>query len=152
MLGKIIPITAITILMLTGCNETPSETAEDVAEAREEAVEDIAATREDANQTINNAQRDVAAAQRDVIAGDQNAREELTEAQAEAMRESANANYEVRKAEVEGRKDIEDERCDSLTGSGKDSCISDAQRVLAADLAAAVATRDEVLRAAERRQ
>lgn len=80
MFRKMIPITTIAVLMLTGCGETPSETAQD-----------ITATREDADQAINNAQGDVVDARQDLVRTDRNAVNEVTEAEAEMTLASAMA-------------------------------------------------------------
>jgi hypothetical protein len=63
MMGRLIPVAAFTALLLGACSETPTETANDVAEAREDAAEDINETRKDTNETINDAERDIADAQ-----------------------------------------------------------------------------------------
>ncbi|MDO9319814.1 MAG: hypothetical protein Q7V56_16685 [Gammaproteobacteria bacterium] len=150
MFRKIIPITAIAFLTLTGCQETPSETAEDVAEAREDAAQDITSTRQDANQTVNNAQRDVVDARQDLVRTDRNAVNEVTEAEAEVMIKTAHANYDVIKAEAEGRNEVAKERCGAFTGASKDSCVSEAEMTLASSMAAATSDRDAALLAAER--
>ena len=45
MFARLIPLSAIALMLLVGCEETPSETAKDVSEAREDAAEDINASR-----------------------------------------------------------------------------------------------------------
>ena len=40
---KLVPIAAFAAFTLAACQETPSETAKDVADAREEAAEDVGA-------------------------------------------------------------------------------------------------------------
>lgn len=39
MMGRLIPVAAFTALLLGACSDTPTETANDVAEAREDAAE-----------------------------------------------------------------------------------------------------------------
>ena len=63
MFARLIPLSAIALMLLAGCEETPSETAKDVSEAREDAAEDINASREDAMIKAAHAAFDVAEAE-----------------------------------------------------------------------------------------
>lgn len=63
MFTRLIPLSAIALILLAGCEETPSETAKDVSEAREDAAEDINASREDAMIKAAHAAFDVAEAE-----------------------------------------------------------------------------------------
>jgi RNA polymerase sigma-70 factor, ECF subfamily len=55
----------------------------------------------------------------------------------------------ARRRLIVGRRDIEKEKCDALTGVVKDACISTADATLAASELAAISTRDAALVAAE---
>lgn len=152
MLNKMIPITAIALLMLVGCDETSSETAKDVSEAREEAAEDITETRQDANRMTNRADQDVVDAQKDFSRTDQKAMDDLSEAEADAMTKTARANFDVAEAEAEGRYKVAKERCDAFTDASKDSCLSNAENTRTAELAAAASKRDNALLTAKSNQ
>jgi hypothetical protein len=126
-------------LLLGACSKTPADTAKDVADART-----------DANQVANAADSKVADAQQAYATTDQNALKKLTAAESEAMISTARANFDVANTDAQGRASIAREKCGSLAGAEKDACLSSAEAALASDQAAAIATRDAALVAAER--
>lgn len=150
MFKSMIPIAAIGMLMLAGCQENSSETAEEVADAREDAAQDFNAALEKANKAIDSAQRDVVDARQDLARTERNAADDFHEVEAEAMTRNAHANFDVAETEAENRTDVEMDRCDALEDAAKDLCISNAEMTLAIALATATSTRDTALLAAER--
>jgi outer membrane murein-binding lipoprotein Lpp len=151
MIRQLVPLAAIAVLMLAGCQETPAETAQDVSDARVEAAQNINAAREDANQEIDTAARDVAAAQRDFAKTDERAANALGDAESAALTKTAHANFDVAEAEAEGRNSIAVQKCEGFIGIDKDACLSSAAAILASELAVATTNRDTELVAAERR-
>ena len=120
MMMKLLPAAVVALLLLAGCQETPNETAKDVAAARQDYAET-----------------------------DKDALKKLTVAEADAMVKTANADFEIANAQATGRADVAKQACGTLTGVEKDACISNAEANLAAELATAVANRDAMLVAAE---
>jgi len=151
-LTRLLPIAAMAALMLTGCKETATETAEDVAKARSDATENVSEARQDLNKTINKAEEDVAEARHDYTERDTPARADLNEAKSDAMDDTAEANYDVAMAEAEGIENIASEKCGVLSGVEKNACLSAAEATFEAAKARAIAERDAALVAASRNQ
>ena len=145
MMNRMIPIAAFAALMLTGCQETSSDTAKDVAEARQDAAEDSAEARHDANDDVAQADDKVADAQQAYANADEGALRKLTKVESEAMIEKAKAAFDVASTEASGRHKVAKEKCGALTGVDKDACLSTADATLAAEQAAATASRDAAL-------
>jgi len=147
--NRLIPIAAVAVLMLSSCQESPSDTSKDVAKAQEEAAQKVDAARKDADKTAAKANEQVADAKAEYAKTDANAQKVLSKAESEAMIKTANADFDVAVAEAEGRNKVAKEKCDALKGVDKDACLSSAEAALAADKASATARRDETLVAAE---
>lgn len=145
MINRLIPLVAVAALMLTGCKETASDTANDVADARQEARQDNSEARQDANADIAEATDKVNDAQAAYAESTDDTRKKLTLAESEAMIKTAKADYDVAKVEAEGRDKIAMEKCDALSGAEKDSCKHIAAATLVADISSASAVRDALL-------
>jgi vacuolar-type H+-ATPase subunit H len=152
MFNRLIPLFALLALTLVACDKTPSETSEDVGQAREEASQDVSETRQDASETMNKAEEKVVDAQQDFAKSDASARAKLTDAEAQALVTKAKADFDVAIAEAEGRHAIEIEKCGALEDVSKDACLSTADATFEADKAAATAKRDAALVQADRYQ
>lgn len=149
-LKPIIPIaTAIALLLLAGCKESPSETAKDVAAARNEANREADDARVTADRATAAADAKVDDAQQTHGQSEAKANEVLAEAEGKAASTIAQANYERALVEAEGRFKVENEKCDALTGTAKDACVSTAESALAVDKAAAESRRDASLAVAD---
>ena len=133
---------AISAFALTACQETPSETAKDVAQARDTAVEQNQEARQEANEDRAQAAADVTEAKNDMVVVDNNRVNKITKAESEAMLTAAQTKYDVAMTESKGRYNIENEKCDALKGVGEDACRSTIEATLAAEEAAITATRD----------
>jgi hypothetical protein len=149
MIDRLIPISAISLLMLVACAETPSDTAKDVAEARQDAAAEVTEVRQAANQDVAEANAQVATAKKAYTAFDKDARKQLTAAEAVAMVTTARAAFDIASAEAEGRHEVAKQRCDALAGMARDACLGSAIASLSADLTLATANRDTALVAAE---
>jgi hypothetical protein len=139
---------AFAIVGLSACQETPTETAKDVSQAQETAVQDNQEARQEANQDRAQAEVKVIEAKDDMAAVDTNAMKKITEAESEAMTVAAKAKYDVAMTEAQGRHNIEAEKCDALKDQAKDSCVSTNNATLAADQARIIATHDAEILAA----
>lgn len=145
MINRLIPLAAVAALMLTGCKETPSDTASDVADARQEATQDNSEARQDANAEIADANAQVNDAQTAYDEKSDDTRKKLTLAESEAMIKTAKADYDVAKVEAEGRDKIAKAKCDAFSGPEKTSCDNVAQATLVAETSSAAAVRDALL-------
>lgn len=152
MMIRLIPILALAALLLGGCNESASETAKDVSQAREKASTDMSTAQKDANKAENMADQKVAAAQQDYVETKAGAQSKLNKVEADAMVTVAKADFDVAMADLEGRHLIATEKCGMLKGAEKTACLSTADAALAADQAIATANRDAILVQAERQQ
>jgi len=148
MLNRIVPTVALAVLLLAGCKETISETAKDVAVAREDASEDDTEAREDASQTTHEAEEKIADAQQEYATDVTPAREDLNEVQSDAMSEIAKADFDVAITHAEGIADVESEKCGMLMGAEKKACFSAAEAAFEASKAEATTERDAALVAA----
>jgi vacuolar-type H+-ATPase subunit H len=149
MMNRFIPLVAVAVLLLAGCDKTPTETSNDVAEARKEASQDVSEARQDASKIEDKADAKVAAAQDVYARTDETARAKLTRAESEAMISKAHADFDVALVEANGRHDIAIEKCGQFTGVDKTACLSTADADFTAEQAAITATRDAVLVQAE---
>ena len=147
-LNRMLPIVAVAALMLAGCNKTPSETAKDVTQAREDASQDISEVRQDANKTESKAEEKIIDAQQAYAKTDAAARAKLIEVQSEAMGTTAKADFDVAIAEAKGIEDVAKKKCGVLGGAEKNACMSRAAATFAASEATATAERDAALVAA----
>jgi len=145
MMNRLIPIVAVGALLLAGCNESPSETAKDVTQAREKAGQEVSEARQDASKTASKSEDKVMDAQQEYAKTDANAREKLTDVESQAMTAQAKADFDVAKTEAEGRHNIAVEKCGALEGVDKTACVSTADANFAAEVAAATANRDEAM-------
>lgn len=143
--SRLAPSAAVAGLLLAGCNETPYETSEDVAQASKDASENLSEAREEASQTENRVEEKVANARQDYAKTDANAREELTEVQTEALRKTAKADFDVTITEATGIRDVAREKCGVLSGAEETACLSAADATFAASKAKAIADRDAAL-------
>jgi hypothetical protein len=115
MMKRLIPIAAVAVLMLSSCQETPSDTAKDVAKAQEEAGKKVDAARQDADKTVAKASDQVADAKADYAKTDADAHKVLSKVESEAMVKTAQADFDVAVAEAEGRNKVAKEKCDALS-------------------------------------
>ena len=145
MINRLIPFAAAAALVLTGCKETASDTANDVADARQEARQDNSEARKDANAEIADANAEVNDAQEAYDEKTDDTHKKLTIAESEAMIKTAKADYDVAKVEAEGRDKIAREKCDALSGTEKTSCNHIAEATLVAETSSAAAVRDALL-------
>lgn len=148
-ISRLVPIVALTALMLAGCNKTPSETSKDVSQAREEARQDVSEARQDASRTENEAEEEIVDAQQDYAQTDADARAKLTEVQAEGLSKQAKADFDLAMTEARGIEDVAKMKCGVLGGAEKNACLSAAAATYAASEAAAIADRDAALVAAQ---
>jgi hypothetical protein len=146
---RLVPLVAVAALMLAACQETPSETAKDVAAARHDAVENVDAARQDKDKVVSKNNDQVADARQAYVKTDEIARQKLTQVESDAMVKTANADFEIASAEATGRNEIAVQRCDALTGVDKDACVSAAAATLASEQATATSNRDAMLVAAD---
>lgn len=149
-MNKLIPVVVFAVLFAVGCDSKSADTAEDVAEARKEASQDVKVARQDAAKTESKASQKVDAAQNAYAKTDANAREELSEAESEAMITTARAEYDVAITAADGRYTIAKEKCGALTGVDNKACLSTAEATHAADKAIITADRDSALMLADR--
>jgi hypothetical protein len=150
--SRLVPIAAVAALLIAGCNETPYETSEDVAQARKDASQDLGEAREEASQTENRVEEKVADARHEYAETDATARAELTEAQSEALSKTAKADFDVAITEAKGIEDVAIEQCGMLSGAEKTTCLNAADAAFAASKAKATADRDAALLVAARDQ
>lgn len=146
---RLIPLAAAALLILGGCDKTPTERSQDVADVRENAMQESGEARQDASKTVAKAQNKVVDAQQAYNKSDEGAQKKLSAAESSAMIKTAEANFEVAKTEAQGRNDVAAEKCAALDGVDEDACLSTAKADLAASEAAATATRDAALVHAE---
>lgn len=149
MINRFIPLVAVAVLLLAGCDKTPTESAKDVAEARKEASQDVSEARQDAGKIEDKADQKVAAAQDAYAKTDETARAKLTQAESEAMISKAHADFDVAMVEANGRHAIAIEKCGQFTDVDKTACLSTADADFAAEQAAVTASRDAILVQAE---
>lgn len=97
---------ALFVLTLGACQETPQETARDVAEARREGAEDIREAQRERDRVVNEQRAD-----------------------GHDARERANAEYELAKTRAQAALDVEQERCDGLESTLRSSCKDNAKAV-----------------------
>ena len=145
MINRLILASGIAVLMLAGCKETASDTANDVAEARQEAAQDNNDAQLDANKEIADVNGKVIDAQAAYAQDGNITRKKLTIAESDAMVKTAEADYDVAKVAAEGRNKIAQEKCDALSGTDKMSCYDIAKATLVADTSSAAAVRDTQL-------
>ncbi len=150
--SRLVPIALLAALMLAGCKETASETAEDVAKARADASEDVGAARQEASQTVQKADEQIADAQQEYANTDATARADLIEVQSDAMSKTAQADFDVAIANAKGIADVATEGCGMLTGVDKTACLSAAESEFEVSKAKATAERDAALVAAADKQ
>jgi hypothetical protein len=144
MINRLLPIAAALVL-LAGCQETPTDTAKDVAKAQSDASQKSQDARKDANVEVSEANKDVRDAKVDFVESRDAAMKQLTSAEAEAMVQTANAAYDVAMTEASGRNKVALELCDPMLPAEKDACVSAAAGELATAQAQATSTRDERL-------
>jgi major membrane immunogen (membrane-anchored lipoprotein) len=142
---KLVPLVAALALLLGGCQESPSETAKDVAQARTEANKDVREGERDVDRTVVAADAKVNEAQKDYAEKEGEARKDLGEVESDAAAKVAAADYELALTEAEGRAKIETEKCAAFTDAARTACLSTADANLAADRATALARRDATL-------
>jgi hypothetical protein len=136
-------------LGLVACSETPRETAEDVAKAKQDAAtelnqakvdanKDVAVARQDLRETVREGAQDMQAASNDrnEALADANAdmrdtakevAQDINAQGADLTREQAAANHQVAMTKADGEYKIENERCDGMTGAAKDACQASAK-------------------------
>ena len=148
---KLLPILIVvaSLALVTGCDQSASAQAADVAEVRAEARADTQDAVDEANDEVAEANADVREAQDDYDQSSDGANRQLNATEADAMAVRARANFDVAIVEAKGRYDIAKESCGNLTGIEKESCFSTADAEHAADEAAAIAARDAALVAAD---
>lgn len=146
---SMILLAASGLTLLAGCEQSTSAQAADVAEVRAEARADTDAAVDDANDEVAAANAEVREARDDFDEAADEANDQLNATEAEAMAVRARANFDVAIVEAKGRHEIAKEKCGNLTGIEKESCFSTADAEHAADEAAAIATRDAALVAAD---
>jgi hypothetical protein len=147
---RMIPLAAaIAMLLLAGCQETPKETAKDVAAARTEANREADDARATADRKTAAADAKVDDAQQAYGKSEAKANETLDKARDEAASTIAQADYDRALVEADGRFKVENEKCDALSGTARDACVSAAESALAVEKAAAQARRDAALAVAD---
>lgn len=148
--NRIIPLAAaIAMLLLAGCQESPKETAKDVAAARTEANQEANDARATADRKTAAADAKVDDARQDYSKSETEANETLGKAQDKAASTIAEADYDRAIVEADGRFKVENEKCDALSGTAKDACVSAAESALAVEKAAAQSRRDAALAVAD---
>ena len=140
------------VLALAGCQETASDTASDVAAARDDANKTDSEARQDAERAAAKANDQLVDAQQTYADTEGAARQKLTSAAADTMVSAAKAQYEVDKTATQGRYNVAVEKCDGLSGADRDACTSRANSVAMAEEAQAVATRDAAIADASRHE
>ena len=141
---KLIPFTAVALLVLGGCQDQPAGTASDARETRTQAAQDVDAARRDANKEIARADENLGEARQDYAETTRSAGTRLTSAQATAQVKTADAGYDLAMVEARSRQDIARQKCESMGGAAKDACLSAADAQFAVDESAALAERDAV--------
>jgi hypothetical protein len=123
---------AIAVLALTAAcsgGESQSETAKDVASARQDAAQDVTQARTEAAEDVKGAAKDVRDEQKDV-------REEKQD----LSNVGAQGAYDVEIAKVEGDHKVAVEKCGMLTGDSLKACTNQADADYDAAKARAKAT------------
>lgn len=132
---------SLAIIALTACQETPQESAQDVAGAAQEAQEESGEKRQEAVKEISEAEAKVAEEQ--AQAGE--SMESRAEAEADAANVRAGERYKVAVTEAEGRHKIAKEKCDAMSGADqKEACQEQADAALEREKASATAEREAV--------
>jgi len=149
MLNRMIPVIAIAVLFIAGCDKSATDTSKNVTKARADASQDVDEAMQDARETEHKADEKVADAQQAYAKTDATARAKLTKAESEAMITKAHADFKVSMAAAEGRNKIEVEKCGASEGVDKKACLSTADATFTADKASITANRDAVLVKAE---
>lgn len=149
MIYRLIPLVAIAVMLLTGCDNSASETSKNVTQAREDASQDVTEAKQGAEKIEDKANEKVADAQYAYAKTDATARAKLTEAESEAMISKAQADFDVALAEAEGLYHIAIEKCGAFKGVDKKACLSTADATFTAHQAAVTADRDVALVQAE---
>lgn len=144
---------ALSLALLSGCQETNTETARDVAGARREAAEADAGARQEASKEMDEANRDVSDAKADYEDAEGEAGDALEEAETEARVAAAQARYDVAHTEALGRHEVARQRCDGQSvGQARDDCMVAADDELAVEESRAALERDKALQAATGRR
>lgn len=149
MINRLMPIATLAAMMLAACQNTTTDTAEKVAEARDAAADDVADARQYANETLADANDQISDAQQDYARTEKNATKKLTTAQSDAMVKTAHADFELASTVAKGRYDVAKSKCGLFDGVEKTACLSTADATLAANQADATAVRDAALVSAE---
>lgn len=97
---------AVLVLALAACQETPEQTARDVAEARREGAEDIREAQRERDQAVNEQRADGRSAS-----------------------ERADAEFELAKTRAQAALDVEQERCDGMASDLRAACRDNAKAV-----------------------
>jgi hypothetical protein len=111
---------AIVLLALSACRETPEETAEDVAEARADGAEEV-----------REAEADRLDAQRDAVGANANSGSNAGPVMGtyDPEEDNADADYDVAVAKAQSTLDVEQEKCEAMTGDARDNCKDAAKAV-----------------------
>lgn len=154
MIHRMIPLAAaLSLVLLAGCQESTTETTEDVAEAKMEAAGSNADAREDAADAMNEADGDVSQARDEYNESENKAYEKLSAVEAEAMVAAANAGYELEITAAQGRHQVAKQRCDGMTrGPEREACDTEVDGLLAVEESRAATVRDKALLDASRHQ
>lgn len=111
---------ALLALTLAACQETPDQTASDVAEARRDGAESVREAQQERDRVANEARSD-----------------------GRYSIDRADAEFELAKARAQAALDVEQERCDGLSNDLRPSCRDAAKAVY--DRAIAEAERVQAL-------
>ena len=98
MKGPLISVGAI-LAVLSGCPETPTESAVEVVQAREDAVQDVNEARWDANEAV-------------------------ADTASNALVKAVRVDFGVASTEANGSYDVAKAKCDAFHGDDKTACFS----------------------------
>jgi hypothetical protein len=146
---RFLPVVAVCLVLTAGCEKSTSASAKDVAKARENATENSNEARNDADKVAAETNANLATVAQANAKADANARADMSAAESKAQAATAQANFNVAMTDAKGAYDIAKEKCSTLKSVDKDACLSTIAATLAADEAAATATRDRSLAAAD---
>lgn len=128
--------TALVLLALTACQETPQETAEDVAEARADGAEEV-----------REAEADRAEAQRDAATDPAGPTGPVMDS-FDPVEDKVDADYDVAVAKAKAALDVEQEKCEAMTGDARDNCKEAAEAIYDKAVADAELRRTQTVREA----
>lgn len=134
---KNVTILIVLAVALGACRESPRDTAEDVAEARQEGAQEVQEAREDRAEAYVDAERD-------------DGRFDASSMGRTPEEQRADADFDLAKAEAQSALDVRLEQCDAMEGDAADRCEQEAEATYDKAVAEAELRRTNALKTAGR--